>query len=104
MQAGTAPKPIRVRHILSTAIWQSPVQVALVLAPSSEPLKPRVTKSMTKAAQSWPRPCMAKTAAIMAPLHLVVANLEATRSASVYLVCKGGDLSWAAKDLLGSDN
>lgn len=45
------------------------------LTDSREPLKPTVTISATFAAANCPKPCMAKTAPIMAPLCFVFANL-----------------------------
>lgn len=67
--------PMSVRHILSTARAQTPVHFAAVEAVKSDSLNPRVKKSITKAPVIWPKPCMEKTAAIIAPRHLVVANL-----------------------------
>lgn len=68
-----------VRHILSTARAQTPVHFAAVEAVKSDSLNPRVKKSITKAPVIWPKPCMEKTAAIIAPRHLVVANLKSVR-------------------------
>ena len=68
--------PMRTRHDLSTARAQSPVQTAIVLACEREPLNPTMVTSATKAPPNCPKPCIAKTAPIMAPLHFVVANSE----------------------------
>lgn len=80
MQPGTAPIPIMIRQILSTAIRQTPSQAACELvalrALRRDSLKPAMAMRATIPAPNWPRPCMAKTAPIMAPLHLVVANSE----------------------------
>jgi hypothetical protein len=51
------------------------VQVAADFADDRDSLKPAVTMSVTRPAVNWPKPCMAKTEPIMAPRHLVVANL-----------------------------
>jgi hypothetical protein len=68
--------PTSARHILSTAKAHTPVQVEYLVAVRSDFLKPRVKNSMTKAPVIWPKPCMENTAPIMAPRHLVVANLH----------------------------
>jgi hypothetical protein len=60
----------------SVASRQAPSQFSYLAAVDSEPLKPAVRISITKAPPSWPKPCMAKTAPIMAPRHLVVANSD----------------------------
>jgi hypothetical protein len=64
------------RHILSTASWQSPKQVAGLLPRRRDSLKPAVTIRAIMAATNWPIPCIAKTAFIIAPLHFVVANSD----------------------------
>jgi hypothetical protein len=64
------------RHILSTASWQSPKQVAGLLPRRRDSLKPAVTIKAIMAATNWPMPCIAKTAFIIAPLHFVVANSD----------------------------
>lgn len=64
------------RHILSTASWQTPVQVEAFDPVRRDSLKPEVTIKAMMAAANWPIPCMANTAFIIAPLHLVVANSE----------------------------
>ncbi len=80
---------------MSTARWQTPLHVAYVAAVLRDPLNPAVTISITKAPVNCPKPyfvlstqrnrseileftltCIAKTEPIMAPLHLVVANLK----------------------------
>lgn len=63
-------------HILSTASWQTPVQVPADDPVFKDSLKPAVTIRAIMAAVNCPIPCIAKTAFIMAPLHLVVANSE----------------------------
>jgi len=77
-QAGTAPKPMMIRHILSTAETQAYVvlQAAGVGAVSSPCLNPTVVMRSAMPAPNWPRPCMAKTELIIRPLHLVLANSE----------------------------
>jgi hypothetical protein len=54
MQPGMAPKPMMIRHILSTAAMQLPLveQVAGDVASSSWDLKAAVVMSRTSAAQS----------------------------------------------------
>jgi hypothetical protein len=64
------------RHILSTAIWHTPVQVDGLLAVIRDFSNPAVTINAIMAAVNCPKPCMAKTAFIMAPLHFVLANSE----------------------------
>ncbi len=78
MQAGMAPKPIMMRHILSEAFLQSSwaAQSAQETEDVRLPLKPTARMTAKMAAVSWPTPCMAKTALIMKPRHLVVANSE----------------------------
>ena len=82
-------------HILSTALWQMPVQWAVSAALESESLKPAVTMTAMMPAPNWPIPCMANTEpyqfvvsklsqslheptdlTIIAPRHLVVANSD----------------------------
>ena len=63
-------------HILSTASWQTPVQVDALDPVLKDSLKPEVTINAIMAAVNWPIPCMAKTAFIIAPLHFVVANSD----------------------------
>ena len=47
-----------------------------LLAVKRDPVKPAVMTIITTAAHNWPRPCIAKTDPIMAPLHFVVANSD----------------------------
>jgi len=68
--------PTSARHILSTAKAQTPVQVEYLVAVRSDSLNPSVKKSMTRAPVIWPKPCIENTAPIIAPRHLVVANLQ----------------------------
>lgn len=63
-------------HILSTASWQTPVQVEGLVAVRRDSLNPTVTIKAMMAAVNCPIPCIAKTAFIIAPLHLVVANSD----------------------------
>src|SRR5579862_1774227 len=79
MQPGKAPKPVIIRHILSAARAQSPSHLSAVPKGWREPLKVSVTVRATRAAANCPKPCMANTEPIMAPRHLVVANLTAIR-------------------------
>ena len=78
MAPGTQPQPTKRRHILSTDCTQGKVveQVLGLVAVASESLKPAVAIRSMRPAMSWPMPCMAKTAFIMKPRHLVVANSD----------------------------
>ena len=97
MQPGTAPKPIMTRHILSTASPQTPPQFATLVEVIRDCLKPETTIKATIPAANWPIPCMAKTEPIIAPRHLVVANLSRSEG-------PGEETGGTAHNLLGCDD
>lgn len=61
-------------HILSTVIMQLPVQSAAVATGISVSLYAITTIRVMSAEANWPRPCMAKTAAMMPPRYRVLEN------------------------------
>jgi hypothetical protein len=60
---------------------------------SKAPLKDAVVIKATTAAANCPVPCMEKTAAIMAPRHLVGANLDTVSMLEFYKVVVTGGVT-----------
>ena len=74
--AGTPPTPTMIRQAWSAAIRHSVSQSAALENRMKVFLKATVVIKATIAAVSCPRPCIEKTAEVMAPRHLVGANLD----------------------------